>query len=211
MSQPKIGKYFNIVFYKVYNKIRMRTFAKPFDPQTAAQLKHRGKIRFLTKIIHQGNNLFIKQFWNFFDPFNIGSNSFQTINLKEIEKEEDYENLKTTIGILEPVFNIDFIKYKDVNGRCMFKWKDTIINNGLPTDKIFLCLIYYKYYSPVNNYFELSIFVDFSKTRQDSIGFIKPAKELDTNFMYGYISTFREPINSISQISNSKSKKVIAF
>ncbi len=209
--KEKIGKYFSVIFYRVYNKIRIRTFTKLTNPKTVLQMSHRFLVRFLGKIMHQGNNLFIKKFWNFLDQYNIGGNSFFVENLINVLQEEDYQNLKTTIGILEPVYNIDFIKYKDVNGRCMFKWKTDIISNGLPTDKIFLCLIYYKNYNPSENYFELSFFVDFSKIRDDSVGFIKPAKDLDVNYMYGYISTFREPINSISQVSYSKSKKVTAF
>ena len=205
------GKRDNLVFFSRLNKILIRTYVKPQDPRTAEQLLRRYSFRFVNKLYNFLPKPIFFDIWQTIFINDNPHNNFVKINQTPISEELNFYDILTTKGNAEPINSIGFIKYKDVNGRCNFKWSTTITDTGKPTDKILLTLIDYKNYKPSENLFNLDIYINHDKIRSDSIGFILPAKDLDVNFMHGFISVVNTPIIDKYSISNSLNKKVIPF
>ena len=200
-----------VIFFERYNKQFVKIYTKPSNPQTSEQQDHRYYFRFINKLWNFLNFNIFYLIWNtaseIFNPHNI----FIKNNQNQFSKELDFNSVIISDGKLEPVSEIVFIKYKDIAGRCMFKWKTDILSNGKPTDKILLTLVYFKNYLPGKNIFNFDIYIDQSKIRSDSVGFILPPKDLDINFLYGFISTFTDPIIDKNNASISLGKTVISF
>lgn len=188
-----------------------RKYVIPRNPQTAEQQGNRHRFRFVSRVGVGSLVLVVRVYWNFLDEYGIGFNTFMKKNVDTAADELDFENLLMTTGNYEPVASIDWIKYKDIHGRCMFKWSTVISGLGSPDDGMILILLDWHKYDPGKKIFEVDAYINLDKIRADSVGFIKPAKELDTTFLEGYIATRGPGLLTENSISESKYKKVVSF
>ena len=200
-----------VVFFERFKKQFLREYVVPANPQTFLQQQFRFSFRFINKIYLYLQQPLFDNIWDTASDDLNPHNIFVRSNQNSISKELNFDSVSLSVGILEPIFLIKSIQYKDAANRCMFKWDSTIINNGSPTDKILLILIDYSNYLPDQNKFLLTFYYNSDKQRQDSVGFIIPEIILNTDFLHGFIIVFNDPINNKYQISDSLNKKVIPF
>lgn len=181
------------------------------NPRTAIQQGNRHRFRFVSRVGVGSLVLVVRVYWNFLDRYGIGFNTFMSRNVDGISGEMDFPKLLMTTGNYEPVNSIGFIKYKDINGRCMFKWSTVITGLGSPDDGMILVLLDWHKYDPGKKIFEVDAYINLDKIRADSVGFIKPEKDLDVTYLEGYISTRGPGGLTENSISVSKYKKVTSF
>lgn len=189
----------------------IRVHCVPFNPRSSIQQINRFRFRFISRVGVGSLDAIIKPYWNMFDVFNNGFNIFVKLNMSLVNYELEFSSLMMTVGNYEPVASINFIKYKDVNGRCMFKWSDVITRTGSPDDKIILILIDWHKYKISQDMFYVDCYINTEKVRSDSVGFILPSTELDVDFLEGYISVVGDGVLGSDTLSISKYKKVVSF
>jgi len=129
------GKVSGVVGSKWKGVNTVRGYAKPSNPNTAAQIVQRGLFSF---VIGQGKLILtsiLQVFWNPFASGQSGFNLFNSVNLKRVSSDSDYASLLMAQGSLEGG-EIDTFTYNSGTGLASITYPDTHIGNGEDTDDV---------------------------------------------------------------------------
>ncbi len=186
----------------------IRVHCVPNNPQSEDQQINRFRFRFVSRVGVGSLVQVVRPYWNMFNEYEIGFNSFVKLNMNQVGHELDFENISMTVGNYEPVFSINFIRHSGPLNRTTFKWSSTVIADGSPDDTMLLILIDWHNYIIDQGIFFVNCMINTDKTRKENTGFIICGPDCNVDYMEGYISVLAPGFSNINEISISKWKDV---
>jgi hypothetical protein len=125
------GKVSGVVGSKWKGRNTLRAYAKPSNPNTAAQQTQRGLFSFCVATARLVLGTVIADYWDPFQSSISGFNAFVKKSLLAVTSESDYANIVMSDGSLEGAA-ITGSQY--VTGVVNVEWNSGISGNGLSTD-----------------------------------------------------------------------------